>query len=67
MDHDRLFLPGAGRCLPGRPNLSKPFAKRLYFAGEHTCLPFFGYMEGALQSGLRAGEAVLKASPALSS
>ena len=26
----------------------------LVFAGEHTCMAFFGYMEGALQSGLRA-------------
>jgi monoamine oxidase len=25
---------------------------QLLFAGEHTCMAFFGYMEGALQSGL---------------
>ena len=59
--------PAPGDVCRVGPNLAKPFAKRLYFAGEHTCLPFFGYMEGALQSGLRAGEAVLKASPTLSS
>jgi monoamine oxidase len=23
----------------------------IYFAGEHTCAPYIGYMEGALQSG----------------
>ena len=27
---------------------------RLLFAGEHTCMAFFGYMEGALESGLHA-------------
>lgn len=29
---------------------------RLHFAGEHTCYPFAGYMEGALRSGLRVAE-----------
>ena len=24
----------------------------MYFAGEHTCLKFVGYMEGALNSGV---------------
>jgi monoamine oxidase len=28
----------------------------LHFAGEHTCYPFAGYMEGALRSGLRVAE-----------
>jgi hypothetical protein len=39
--------------------LSLPHASRLFFAGEHTCLAYFGYMEGALQSGARAAKAVL--------
>jgi monoamine oxidase len=42
------------------PNLATPFSDRLYFAGEHTCLPFFGYMEGALQSGADAAHAILR-------
>jgi len=29
------------------------FGGRLYFAGEHTCYAFMGYMEGALSSGFR--------------
>jgi monoamine oxidase len=29
---------------------------RLHFAGEDTCYAFIGYMEGALQSGLRVAE-----------
>jgi monoamine oxidase len=33
---------------------------RLHFAGEHTCYAFVGYMEGALQSGLRIAEKLAK-------
>ncbi len=39
--------------------LSVPHRQRLYFAGEHTCMAYFGYMEGALQSGARAAKAIL--------
>ncbi|HVU63250.1 MAG TPA: FAD-dependent oxidoreductase [Phycisphaerales bacterium] len=31
---------------------------RLHFAGEHTCPKFVGYMEGALQSGVRVARAI---------
>jgi monoamine oxidase len=44
-------------CRAG-PLLFEPFNEHLYFAGEHVCLPFFGYMEGALQSGAQAAEAI---------
>jgi monoamine oxidase len=44
------FAPGEV-CRAG-PLLAEPYHDRLYFAGEHTCLAFYGYMEGALQSGL---------------
>jgi monoamine oxidase len=33
---------------------------RLVFAGEHVSMPWFGYMEGALQSGLRAAYSIAK-------
>jgi monoamine oxidase len=33
----------------------------MYFAGEHTCFAYYGYMEGALQSGHKAGSAILRA------
>jgi monoamine oxidase len=36
------------------PFLNQAYQQRMMFAGEHACLAFFGYMEGALQSGLRA-------------
>lgn len=36
--------------------LNSGFKERLHFAGEHTCPAFVGYMEGALQSGLRVAE-----------
>jgi monoamine oxidase len=32
---------------------------RIHFAGEHTSVPFLGYMEGGAQSGLRAAAQVL--------
>jgi hypothetical protein len=31
-----------------------PLEDRLFFAGEQFCVPFYGYMEGVLQSGARA-------------
>jgi len=39
--------------------LSVPHKKRLFFAGEHTCMAYFGYMEGALRSGATAAKAIL--------
>ena len=59
---------GAGySCLaPGEvcragPLYEKGFQRRMFFAGEHTCFAYMGYMEGALQSGQRAGAAIIKA------
>jgi monoamine oxidase len=46
--------PRPGEVTTVAPLLAKPFAKRLVFAGEHVNPCFFGYMEGALQSGLLA-------------
>ena len=34
--------------------LNRPFLDRMFFAGEHTQMDHFGYMEGALRSGERA-------------
>jgi monoamine oxidase len=50
------FAPGEV-CRAG-PLLTAPYRERLYFAGEHTCPAFYGYMEGALQSGLAAAKAL---------
>jgi monoamine oxidase len=57
---------GAGySCLkPGEvtaqaQNMGRPFEGRLYFAGEHSCPAFYGYMEGALHSGYRSGKDIL--------
>jgi monoamine oxidase len=33
---------------------------RIHFAGEHTSLDFQGYMEGAVESGRRAADAILR-------
>jgi monoamine oxidase len=32
--------------------------ERLVWAGEHTCMAFFGYMEAALQSGMHAAQVI---------
>jgi monoamine oxidase len=53
--------PAPGQVTTVAPKLNRPFHKRLYFAGEHVCIPFFGYMEGALQSGVRAAKAIIRA------
>jgi monoamine oxidase len=50
--------PAPGEVTRAGPLLEKAFRKRLFFAGEHTCFAYFGYMEGALQSGRRAASAI---------
>lgn len=52
--------PAPGEVKRIGPFLNQPFHDRLVFAGEHCCLPFFGYMEGALQSGLAAASAIVR-------
>ena len=49
-------FPAPGEVMRTGPLLRKGFMRRLHFAGEHTCYAFVGYMEGALQSGLRVAE-----------
>jgi len=49
---DQIFTVGQA--------LNRPFRQRMVFAGEHTSMAHFGYMEGALQSGRSAAERVLK-------
>ncbi len=46
--------PGLGEITTIYQNFRKPFAKRLFFAGEYTSVAFNGSMEGALESGVRA-------------
>ncbi|MCP3386454.1 FAD-dependent oxidoreductase [Bradyrhizobium sp. CCGUVB4N] len=53
--------PAPGEVTRAGPLLNSAFHKRMYFAGEHTCFAYYGYMEGALQSGLKAGTAILRA------
>ena len=53
--------PAPGDVCRAEPLLAKAFHKRMFFAGEHTCFAYFGYMEGALQSGKRAAANILKA------
>ena len=53
--------PEPGQVCRAGPLLYKAFRKRLFFAGEHTCFAYYGYMEGALQSGQRAARSILGA------
>jgi monoamine oxidase len=52
--------PGKGDIFTIGEKLSEPFHGRLFFAGEHTQMDFFGYMEGALRSGLRAAHQLVR-------
>jgi monoamine oxidase len=54
------WSPVPGEIFKVGEKLSKPFHDRLFFAGEHTQMDFFGYMEGALRSGERAADTLLR-------
>jgi monoamine oxidase len=49
--------PDRGQVTVGAQNLYNPVG-RLVWAGEHTCMAFFGYMEAALQSGMHSARLV---------
>ncbi len=50
-------FPAPGQVTTVGPLLAQPHLDgRLHIAGEHACYKFVGYMEGALQSGLRAAK-----------
>ncbi len=51
--------PRVGQVFTIGKELNEPFGGRLFFAGEHTQLDHFGYMEGAIRSGERAARQVL--------
>jgi monoamine oxidase len=46
--------PTVGQVTGAAKQLASMYAGRLAFAGEHTVMAMFGYMEGALQSGFFA-------------
>jgi monoamine oxidase len=49
-------FPEPGEVTRVGPLLRSGIQDTLHFAGEHTCYAFTGYMEGALQSGLRVAQ-----------
>lgn len=51
-------FPSPGQITTQGPILRNGIG-RLHFAGEHTCYPFVGYMEGALRSGVEAARRIL--------
>jgi monoamine oxidase len=52
--------PRLGEIFKLEPQLNAPFHNLLFFAGEHTRIDLFGYMEGALRSGKRAAKLLMK-------
>jgi monoamine oxidase len=59
-----FILTGYGVPAPGQvttisPRQLVPHGRRIWFAGEQTSSGFFGYMEGALQSGARAARDIV--------
>jgi monoamine oxidase len=52
--------PAIGQIFKIGDKLTKPYKGRLFFAGEHTQMDFFGYMEGALRSGERAARTLIQ-------
>jgi monoamine oxidase len=53
-------VPSPGQVTTVGQALAEPHG-RLYFAGEQSFVGFFGYMEGALQSGMRAARDIIAA------
>jgi monoamine oxidase len=51
--------PQIDQVLTVGKRLNDPLYNRLFFAGEHTDMAFFGYMEGALRSGEQAAKALM--------
>ena len=53
-------VPALGEVTTIAQTLAGPFGDRLFFAGEQACPGFFGYMEGALLSGVTAGRRIVQ-------
>lgn len=62
--NDRLAGGGYSFPAPGQVTTVGPQLVtahgRLHLAGEHTCYKFVGYMEGALQSGIRVAKSITR-------
>jgi len=59
--------PGLGEVVGLQKRYSEPLSRRLYLAGEHTSPRWFGFMEGALESGVLAARRVARAAGVTSS
>ena len=53
-------FPAPGEVTRVGPLLRSGFLNSVHFAGEHTCYAFTGYMEAALQSGIRVAEQIAR-------
>ena len=53
--------PSLGQVTTAAPQLAQLYQNRLAFAGEHTVMAMFGYMEGAIKSGVLAADRIKNA------
>jgi monoamine oxidase len=51
-------FPNVGEVCTKIKLQNQVYKKRLLFAGEHTCMGYVGYMEGALRSGVTAAKRI---------
>jgi len=54
-------FPGRGEVCSKVKLLNQAYKERLFFAGEHACPGFWGFMEGALRSGIIAAKNIQQA------
>jgi monoamine oxidase len=54
-------FPGLGEVTSVSPKVYNAIDDRIHIAGEHACLKFVGYMEGALHSGIRIAKRIAEA------
>ena len=52
--------PGKNQVFKVGKPLNEPYLGHIFFAGEHTQMDHFGYMEGALRSGERAANLLMR-------
>ena len=55
-----IVSPGKNQIFGVGRLLNEPYLDRIFFAGDHTQMNHFGYMEGALRSGERAAELLMR-------
>ena len=53
--------PAPGQVMTILRTMQQPIGGRIFLAGEHVSPPFFGFMEGALETGISAAQRIFQA------